>query len=143
MPVPRILISRYFQLVTNRQFAEAERILERIKQKLEKNEWNKGYFHALKGIMVSQRSNNDQYSLLSNLDFNDRKKIREFQEEFLSHVNNGLHAEFDRGYFSAWADYMRTILRLKPVAIEKMTVQSKLGNDDFKAEIRVGVEDNK
>jgi len=142
LPVPRILVSRYFQLVTNRQFTEAERVLERIKQKLEKNEWNKGYFHALKGIMVSKRSNNDQYSLLSNLDINDRKGIREFREEFLGHVNNGLHAEFDRGYFSAWADYMRTILRLQPIL--KKTMQSKLGDNNFMAEVKkVGVEDNK
>jgi predicted amino acid-binding ACT domain protein len=38
MPISQALVARYFQLIVNRQFTEAERELERVKQKMQKTE---------------------------------------------------------------------------------------------------------
>jgi len=35
-----------------------------------------------------------------------------YRREFLDHMRNGLHGDFDRGYFSAWADCMRVLTRM-------------------------------
>jgi len=115
MPIPLILVTQYFQLVAKRQFAEAERILERIKPKAEKTERNRGYLQALHGILLSNKSNNDQYAFLSNISLNDKTALEKHRREFLKHTRNSLHAEYDRGFFSAWADFTRVLLRLENI----------------------------
>ena len=113
MPIPSALVTRFFQLVVNRQFTEAERELERLKQKMHKTEWNRGYFRALYGMMLARRSNNnDSYAFFSKLDLNDKTVLHGCRREFLEHVRNRLHGDFDRGFFSAWADCMRVLSKM-------------------------------
>jgi len=117
MPVPQALVTRYFQLVAARQFTEAERELERVKQKMQKTEWNRGYFRALYGMLLSRRTTGDDYSFFTKIDLTDKVSLNNYRREFLDHTRNGLHGDFDRGYFSAWADCMRVLTRLDDVAI--------------------------
>jgi hypothetical protein len=128
MPVPQALVTRYFQLTASRQFTEAERELERIKQKMQKTEWNRGYFRALYGMYLSQKTNNDNYSFLSKLDLTDKPVLNNYRREFLDHTRNGLHADFDRGFFSAWADCMRVLTRLEvaPSQSQKASVETEV-----------------
>ena len=128
MPVPQALVTRYFQLIASRQFTEAERELERIKQKMQKTEWNRGYFRALYGMYLSQKTNNDNYSFLLKLDLTDKPVLNNYRREFLDHTRNGLHADFDRGFFSAWADCMRVLTRLEvpPPQSQKVSVETEV-----------------
>jgi hypothetical protein len=112
MPIPSALVTRFFQLLVNRQFSEAERELERLKQKMQKTEWNRGYFRALYGMFLARKANGDSYTLLSKMDLRDKSALNSYRREFLEHVRNRLHGEFDRGYFSAWADCMRVLSRI-------------------------------
>ncbi|MDH7564599.1 MAG: hypothetical protein QHH24_06975 [Candidatus Bathyarchaeota archaeon] len=113
MPVPQALVTRFFQLLVNRQFTEAERELERVKQKMHKTEWNRGYFRALYGMFLSRKANGDVATFLAKLDLNDKATLHAYRREFLSHVGNKIHADFDHGYFSAWADCMRVLSRME------------------------------
>ena len=115
MPISKILVTQYFQLVAKRQFAEAERILERIKLKAEKTERNRGYLQALHGILLSNKSNNDQYAFLANISLKDKTALEKHRREFLKHTRDNLHAEYDRGFFSAWADFTRVLLKLEDI----------------------------
>ncbi|MCL1977330.1 MAG: hypothetical protein FWG55_04385 [Candidatus Bathyarchaeota archaeon] len=112
MPIPQALVTRYFQLIVSRQFAEAERELERVKQKLQKTEWNRGYFRALYGMYLSRKNANDNYAFFSRLDLSDKASLHAYRREFLDNMRSGLHGDFDRGYFSAWADCMRILTRM-------------------------------
>jgi hypothetical protein len=112
MPISQALVTRYFQLIVKRQFTEASRELERLKQKMHKTEWNRGYFRALYGMYLSRKNNGDVYAFFSNLDLNDKAALHGYRREFLNHMRNGLHGDFDRGYFSAWADCMRILTRM-------------------------------
>jgi len=112
MPISQALVTRYFQLLINRQFTEAERELERLKQRMHKTEWNRGYFRALYGMLLSRKSNGDEQSFFSKLDISDKAVVHGYRREFLEHMQNGLHGDFDRGYFSAWADCMRVLARI-------------------------------
>jgi hypothetical protein len=113
MPIPQALVTRYFQLIVNRQFTEAERELERLKQKMHKTEFNRGYFRALYGIYLSRKSSNDNYAFFSKIDLSDKAQLHIYRREFYEHTKNGLHGDFDRGYFSAWSDCMRILSRLE------------------------------
>ena len=112
MPIPSALVTRFFQLLVKRRFAEAERELERIKQKMHKTEWNRGYSRALQGMLIARKSNNDNYTFLSKLDLNDKDALKDYRKEFRGHVKNKLHENFDRGFFSAWSDCMRVLSKL-------------------------------
>jgi hypothetical protein len=111
-PVPKIYTTRFFQLITSRQFAEAERILERVKQRMHESGRNRGYFQALYGMLLTMK-NNDRYAFLSSADFTDKKNLKNFRREFLSHMESRLHDEYDRGYFEAWSDYMKILPRIE------------------------------
>jgi hypothetical protein len=112
MPIPQALVTRYFQLIVSKQYAEAERELERVKQKLQKTEWNRGYFRALYGMYLSRKNTNDNYAFFSKLDLSDKATLHTYRREFLDNMRSGLHGDFDRGYFSAWADCMRILTRM-------------------------------
>ena len=112
MPIPSALVTRFFQLLVNRQFTEAERELERLKQKMQKTEWNRGYFRALYGMLLSRKANGDSYTFLSRVDLDDKAALHGYRREFSDHVRNRLHGDFDRGFFSAWADCMRVLSRI-------------------------------
>jgi len=116
-PVPKVYATRFFQLVTSRQFAEAERILERVRQKMHVSERNRGYFQALYGMLLTQKNNDDRYAFLSSIDPTNKKQLKNHRQEFLSHVDSRLHAEYDRGFFEAWADYMKVLPRLEASAL--------------------------
>lgn len=112
MPISSALVTRFFQLLVNRRFAEAERELESIEQKMHKTEWNRGYFRALYGMLIARKSNNDDYAFLSKADLNDGKVLRNYRKEFQGHVKSKLDGDFDRGFFSAWANFMRVLSKL-------------------------------
>ena len=112
MPISRVFVTRFFQLATRRRFAEAERVLERIKLKVQETEWNRGYFEALKGILLTHKSN-DEYAFLHNLDLSNENELRKYRREFLKQSRNKIHADYDRGFFSAWADYMRISIKMR------------------------------
>jgi hypothetical protein len=114
MPIPQALVSRYFQLIVSRQFTEAERELERVKQKMQKTDWNRGYFRALYGMYLSRKNSaTDDYAFFAKIDLSDKPTLHSYRKEFLDHMRNGLHGDFDRGYFSAWADCMRILTRIE------------------------------
>jgi len=82
MPISNIFVVRFFQLVKGRRFAEAERVLERIRLKTNETEWNSGYLHALDGILLAQKSG-DSYAFIKNVNFDDEKDLKKFRKEFL------------------------------------------------------------
>ena len=87
MPISKVFVVRFIQLLKARRFAEAERVLERIKDSTNSTEWNSGYTYALEGALVTQKSN-DSYSFLGNLDLEDEKSLRKNRKEFLKEYKN-------------------------------------------------------
>jgi hypothetical protein len=63
-------------------------------------------------MYLSRKNNGDVYAFFSNVDLNDKEALHGYRREFLDHMRNGLHGDFDRGYFSAWADCMRILTRM-------------------------------
>jgi len=135
MPIPLALVTRFFQLILNKQFAEAERELERLKQKMHKTEWNRGYFRALYGMLLVRKSNSDPYAFLAKLDLNNKEKLLAHRREFLEHVKNKLHGDFDRGYFAAWADFTRVASKLNLNEIQARDVPGEAGDEKDQATI--------
>ena len=129
MPISKIFVVRFFQLLKGRRFAESERVLERIRQKTNKTEWNSGYLHALDGIILAQKSN-DSYSFIKNLNFEDEKELKKNRKEFLKEYKNKIHSDYDRGFFAAWADYM--LISVKELANPETPKKPKENKENSK-----------
>jgi len=110
MPISKIFVVRFFQLLKGRRFAEAERVLEQNRQKTNETEWNSGYLHALDGVILAQKSN-DAYAFFTNVNFEDEKELKKSRKEFLKEYKNKIYSDFDRGFFAALADYMLISIR--------------------------------
>jgi hypothetical protein len=64
------------------------------------------------------------------LDLSDKVALHAYRREFLDNMRSGLHGDFDRGYFSAWADCMRILTRLDIPAPTNVVNSKTDGNDD-------------
>jgi hypothetical protein len=111
-PVKAAFVIRFFQLVTEKQLTEAERELLRIKEKIERTEWNHGYYKALQGMLISRRTNSDNPAFLTTLDANNKCALLDLKREFQGKVESRLYTDYDRGYFSAWTDYVSILKRM-------------------------------
>ena len=111
MPLPHAFIVRYFQLINNRQFTEAQRELQRIKEKIPRTEWTRGYYRALLGMLLAQKHNGNQYTFLTSIGAADKSALKQYKSEFQTQIQNRFHDEYDRGYFTAWQDYTRLLLK--------------------------------
>ena len=96
-------------------------MLERLRERVEKTEWNEGYLQALNGMLLAKKTNSDRYMFLSNVNFGNKKELRKYRQEFLEHAKKRLHADYDRGFFSAWAEYTRVLSKMKPKGQLKLT----------------------
>jgi viroplasmin and RNaseH domain-containing protein len=111
-PVKAAYVIRFFQLVTEKQLTEAERELLRIKEKIERTEWNHGYYKALQGMLVSRRTNSENPTFLTTLEPNNKRALLDLKKEFQEKVESRLYTDYDRGFFSAWVDYVSVLKRM-------------------------------
>ncbi|MEM3736474.1 MAG: hypothetical protein QXJ75_00060 [Candidatus Bathyarchaeia archaeon] len=110
MRISQLLVTRFFQLTFNRDFAAAERILYKLKENPPGSMWFKGYITALEGVLLAYRGRNDRYAFINRLE-TDKENIARLQREFQDKARDLLFSEFDRGFFSAWFDLMGFIGR--------------------------------
>lgn len=101
----RILINRFFNHLNQRNFTEAERQLELIKQR-KNTDRKRGYINALEGMLIALKSNDQRYAFISRIE---EEKISDLKKEFSKQSKNPYFTDFDKGFFTAWADYMRII----------------------------------
>ena len=113
------IITRYFQLLLQRNFTEAERELERIKQGIKPILWCKGYYNALEGMITALRSGENSDLYISRAATNDSTKIDESQKRFTRLSKDPLQGEFDKGYFTAWIEYLQA-LRSRKIDVKSL-----------------------
>ena len=110
MAFPKILVTRLFQLIDNRQFTEAQRQLQRLKETIEKTDWNHGYYRALVGLYLAGKANGNNYTFLSTIKDENVETLMKHRNDFQNHVHRRFHDNFDRGYFQAWSDYTNLLI---------------------------------
>ncbi len=105
-----------FQLIVSRNFTEAERKLEELSQIARKSsnpDWSRGYLSALEGMLVALKANDDRYVFTNRINFNE-KVVSDLKKEFAANSASQTHDDFDRGFFTAWTDYVRVLEKMKP-----------------------------
>lgn len=114
MPISPAVVTRFVRRLMERRFAEADRVLEPLRKGAQKNDWEKGYLQALNGMLLAARaSDDDRHLFLSNIKSSKKGELQKYRREFLKYAKSGLHADYDRGFFSAWAEYIRVTYKVK------------------------------
>lgn len=125
MAFPQALVTRFLQLISDRHFAAATRELQRIQEKMEGTDWNQGYYHALQGMLLAQKADGNQYTFIQAINTGDKSELVKYKREFQEHVRGRFHEDYDRGFFSAWADFTKLSIkaaeRHKPRRVEGQT----------------------
>ncbi|MGA2626858.1 MAG: hypothetical protein ABSF63_07345 [Candidatus Bathyarchaeia archaeon] len=114
-PTPTFNTERLFQALIERRIADAEKELDTIRATLPSTESAKGYLKALEGLLLTAKSTEDKYLYLSKIE-KTPKNFKTLRREFSQQAKNGLHGDFDRGYFQALESYMRKLEHAGPPA---------------------------
>ncbi len=110
--VPRkikALTTRYIWLLNDRRITDAEKVLETIKRGLKPNPLFRGYYNALEGMTMGLKSKDTRYLFINRMDLNDKKALKELQREFTKQSRNSHQDDFDRGFFTAWCEYVKAL----------------------------------
>lgn len=106
-------------LLNNRRMSEAEKVLLQINERLQTTPWDQGFYNALEGIFAAFRAKDNPYFYATKIDPSDTRKLKQLRKEFLQESANPLQNEFDQGFFSAWAEYVKELQRLKKQSLEE------------------------
>ena len=99
-------MNTFFQLLTVKKMTTAKTVLEKIKRKSDSSMWRRGYLNALDGMVAASLTKGSRNVFINQLRVESGEALR---KKFIQQSINELHADFDRGYFTAWADYMHML----------------------------------
>ncbi len=102
----KFVADSFFKLVISKKRTSAEKALIRLSKKAESSHWHTGYITALQGMLVALETRKNQDLFIHRVNGNNPKKYKKI---FIQRAKHELLNDFDRGYFSAWADYMYTL----------------------------------
>jgi hypothetical protein len=110
-PKPQIVDSdKFFRTLIERRISDAEKELDTIRAGIPANETGKGYMKALEGLLLTAKSNDDKFLYLAKIE-KTPTKLRNIRREFAAQTENGLHTDYDRGYFQALEGFIRKLER--------------------------------
>jgi hypothetical protein len=101
---------KFLRAVIERRISDAERELDSVRATIPASETAKGYLRALEGLLLTVKSNNDKYLYLAKIE-RTPTKLRTLRREFAAQTTNGLHTDYDRGYFQALENFVRKLER--------------------------------
>ena len=98
------LSKEYFNSINNRNFAEADRIIDKIKNTSKKSDRLNGFLSALEGMRLSIYTN-EKYAFIVQLP-TVQKDVQKLKKDFNKKIRNPLSTNFDKGFFTAWLEYI-------------------------------------
>ena len=100
------IVTNYFHSISQKNLTYAFRELSKIENDMTASEWHNGYFNALDGMLIALRSDT-RYAYIKRIAEKDQQNINKLRRAFSNQAENPLQTDFDRGFFSAWSDYLR------------------------------------
>ncbi len=105
--------SDFFGFISNDSKQNARKLLSRyIKEEIE-SDWTRGYLEALKGMINSLGNNGSHTPLLFRIREKNGNGLREIRKEFSQRIEGRYTHEYDRGFLTAWVQYLSVLLLYK------------------------------
>ena len=98
-------VHRFFPLLAERRWTDAQRFLSKVEGA--EDDWIEGYAQALSGMLLAlkESQSSPQPHILQVKGYSSQE-LQKLKEGFAPLSNKPLNAEFDKGYFQAWLDYI-------------------------------------
>jgi hypothetical protein len=107
-------VKEFFPLLENNRWKKAKKFLKTTLEKMEDDEWTKGYTHALDGMISALKGSYSppQPYIVRLKEFNN-KKLQQVQAKF-DDLSDSLSSKnaFDAAYFQAWEDFTQYVLQM-------------------------------
>ena len=101
-----LLANVFFPHLIEGRLTSANKTLERMKDEVSTENWQRGYINALEGMLLALKSRNDKSILLNQLG---SKEADKYRRAFSRQSRNKIQGDFDRGFFEAWVDYTKAL----------------------------------
>jgi hypothetical protein len=105
--------SDFFGFISNDSKQAAKKILYRYRNAGIDSDWTRGYLEALQGMINSLGNNNSHTPFLFRIREKDGNGLREIRREFSQRIERRYTHEYDRGFLTAWVQYLSVLLLYK------------------------------
>jgi hypothetical protein len=105
--------AKFFPLLKKKRWTKAEKLLKKIKQNTDLDDWIKGYLHALNGMIVALKTSHSKPEpYIIRINKLNNKKLQKIKEHFTQFADClGNKREFDAAYFQAWEDFTLFLIK--------------------------------
>jgi hypothetical protein len=104
----------FFQCLEERRWKDAESSRKKIQNtKINKGaEWMKGYLNAFDGMLISLKKPSTRPTpFILMMEKDSLTRLEELKKTFNQESKRQLNAEFDRGFYSTWSEYIDFLLQ--------------------------------
>ncbi|UCD72917.1 MAG: hypothetical protein JSW01_05605 [Candidatus Bathyarchaeota archaeon] len=106
-------MSDFFGFISSDSKQNAKKLLFRYRNAGVESDWTRGYLEALKGMIDSLGNNGSHTPFLFKIREKDGNGLREIRKEFSQRIERRYTHEYDRGFLTAWVQYLSVLLLYK------------------------------
>jgi len=119
MPAREMRMEMFVRALLRRDFSKAKSHLEKLQKMAGSDEWGRGYGKAVNGFMSALKDNDGDALIVQLLKEHDREKAQKLLEHFEGILEHEFRDEYEKGYYTAWTEFLRAYLAQKTLPLKK------------------------
>ncbi|AJC71163.1 MAG: hypothetical protein J7K48_08220 [Thermococcus sp.] len=116
MPAREMRMEMFVRALLRRDFNRAKGHMEKLIKIAGSNEWGRGYSRAVEGIMNALKDNDTDSLIVQLISSNDRERAEELLETYSKLAGQDFRDDYERGYYTAWSEFLKAYLSQKTLA---------------------------
>ncbi|MDK2913137.1 MAG: hypothetical protein PWQ79_52 [Thermococcaceae archaeon] len=116
MPARDMRMEMFVRALMRRDFNRAKGHLEKLMKLAGSDEWGRGYSRAVEGIMNALSDNDPDALIVRLIKENNREHAKELLEMYSELAAQEFRDEYEKGYYTAWAEFLKAYLSQKTLA---------------------------
>ncbi|ASA78326.1 MULTISPECIES: hypothetical protein [Thermococcus] len=119
MPAREMRMEMFLRALLRRDFTKAKAHLEKLQKMAGSDEWGRGYGKAINGFMSALKDNDTDALIVQLVNEHDREKAEKLLEHFQGILEHEFRDEYEKGYYTAWVEFLNAYLAQKTLALKK------------------------
>jgi hypothetical protein len=116
MPAREMRMEMFLRALLKRDFSRAKGHMEKLQKMAGSGEWGRGYGKATNGILSAIKDNDPDSLVVQLLREHDREKAEKLLEHFEGILEHDFRDEYEKGYYTAWVEFLKAYLSQKTLA---------------------------
>ncbi|HDZ36681.1 MAG TPA: hypothetical protein ENH81_07230 [Thermococcus sp.] len=119
MPAREMRMEMFVRALLRRDFTKAKAHLEKLQKMAGAEEWGQGYGKAINGFMSAIKDNDPDALIVQLITEHDREKAEKLLEHFRRILEHEFRDEYEKGYYTAWVEFLKAYLSQKTLALKQ------------------------